>query len=100
MFEVPSDSVIFTRNKIVVHGVSSNISIRIFHVIWELLVFERISDELSSNMGSFLEAFSWDEKITGIKLKKKIKSVAYSSQRSQNGQLDFCNWLADGSTTG
>ena len=31
---------------------------------------------------------------------KKIKSVAYSSQGSQTGQLDFCNWLADGSTTG
>ena len=30
-------------------------------------------------------------------LKKKIKSVAYNSQGSC--QLDFCNWLADGSTT-
>ena len=30
----------------------------------------------------------------------KIKSVAYSSQESHTGQLDFCNWLADGSTTG
>ena len=28
------------------------------------------------------------------------KSAAYSSQGSQTGQLDFCNWLADGSTTG
>ena len=28
-----------------------------------------------------------------------IKSVAYSSQGSDAGQLDFCNWLADGSTT-
>ena len=36
----------------------------------------------------------------GIKLKLKIKSVAYSSQGSHTGQLDFCNWLADGSTTG
>ena len=35
-----------------------------------------------------------------IKLKIKIKSVAYSSQGSHNGQLDFCNWLVDGSTTG
>ena len=36
-----------------------------------------------------------------IKLKiKKIKSVAYSSQGSQTVQLDFCNLLADGSTTG
>jgi len=26
--------------------------------------------------------------------------VAYSSQGSHTGQLDFCNWLADGSTTG
>ena len=33
-------------------------------------------------------------------LLKKIKSVAYSSQGSHTGQLDFCNWLADGSTTG
>ena len=32
--------------------------------------------------------------------KLKIKSVAYSSQGSHTGQLDFCNWLADGSTTG
>ena len=30
----------------------------------------------------------------------KIKSVAYSSQGSHTGQLDFFNWLADGSTTG
>ena len=29
----------------------------------------------------------------------KIKSVAYSSQESHTGQLDSCNWLADGSTT-
>ena len=28
------------------------------------------------------------------------KSVAYSSQGSHTSQLDFCNWLADGSTTG
>ena len=35
-----------------------------------------------------------------IKLKIKIKSVAYSSQGSHTGQLDFCNWLADSSTTG
>ena len=33
-------------------------------------------------------------------IKLKIKSVAYSSQGSQTGQLDSCNWLADGSTTG
>ena len=25
--------------------------------------------------------------------KLKIKSVAYSSQGSHTGQLDFCNWL-------
>ena len=31
---------------------------------------------------------------------KKIKSEAYSSQGSHTGYLDFCNWLADGSTTG
>ena len=34
-----------------------------------------------------------------IKIKNN-KSVAYSSQGSHTGQLDFCNWLADGSTTG
>ena len=27
-----------------------------------------------------------------VKFKKKIKSVAYSSQGSHTGQLDFCNW--------
>ena len=31
---------------------------------------------------------------------KKIKCVAYSSQGSLTGQLDFCNWLADDSTIG
>ena len=31
---------------------------------------------------------------------KLIKSVSYSSQGSHTGQLDFCNWLADSSTTG
>ena len=27
-----------------------------------------------------------------------IKSMAYSSQGSHTGQLDFCNWLVDDST--
>ena len=31
---------------------------------------------------------------------KNIKSVAYISQWGHTGQLDFYNWLADGSTTG
>ena len=31
---------------------------------------------------------------------KKIKSVAYSSQGSHIDQLNYCNWLADGTTTG
>ena len=31
---------------------------------------------------------------------KTIKSVTYISQGSHTGQVDFCNWLADGSTTG
>jgi len=31
---------------------------------------------------------------------KKIKSLAFSSQGSHTGQLDFCNWLTDGSKTG
>ena len=26
--------------------------------------------------------------------------MAYNSQGSHTGQLDFCNWLADGSTMG
>ena len=30
-----------------------------------------------------------------IIIKIKTKSVAYSSQGSHIGQLDFCNWLAD-----
>ena len=30
----------------------------------------------------------------------KNKSVAYSSEGSHTGQLDFCNRLPDGSTTG
>ena len=29
-----------------------------------------------------------------------IKSVAYRSQGSHSGQLDFCNWLTDSSTIG
>ena len=35
-----------------------------------------------------------------IIITKKIKSMAYSSQGNHIGQLDFCNWMADGSTTG
>ena len=31
---------------------------------------------------------------------KNIKSVAYSSQTRHIGQLNFCNWLTDGSMTG
>ena len=38
--------------------------------------------------------------LKALKIKIKIKSVTYSSQGSQTGQLDFLNWLADGSTTG
>ena len=29
-----------------------------------------------------------------------IKNVTYSSRESHTGQLDYCNWLTDGSTTG
>ena len=32
--------------------------------------------------------------------KIKILSVAYSSQGRHTGQLDICDWLADGSTAG
>ena len=35
-----------------------------------------------------------------IKLKRKRKSMAYSSQGSHTDQLDIWNWLEDGSTTG
>ena len=35
-----------------------------------------------------------------VYIKLKIKSVAYRSQGSQTGQLDFYNWLADGNTMG
>jgi hypothetical protein len=31
---------------------------------------------------------------------KKIKFVAYTYRGSSTGQLEFCNWLADGGTTG
>jgi hypothetical protein len=38
---------------------------------------------------------------SGFRIKfKKIKYVVYSFQGSHTGQLDFFNWLADGSTTG
>ena len=33
-------------------------------------------------------------------LLKFSQSVAYSSKENQTGELDFCYWLADGSTTG
>ena len=33
-------------------------------------------------------------------IKNIIKYVAYSSQGSHTGQLDFCNWLADDNTMG
>ena len=39
-------------------------------------------------------------KYLGSVLTRDHYSVAYSSQGSHTGQLDFCNWLADGSTTG
>ena len=40
-----------------------------------------------------------DDALYFCKLKIK-KSVAYSSQGSHTGQLDFCNWLTNGSPTG
>ena len=49
----------------------------------------------------FIFRFKTEEKIQYLHfLIKKIKSVAYSCQGNHTGQLDFCNWLADGSTTG
>jgi hypothetical protein len=44
---------------------------------------------LKNNLGSSVE------KVYSL----KIKSVAYSSYGNNTGQLDFWNWLADGSTT-
>ena len=41
-----------------------------------------------------------EARISFLKLNLKNKSLSYSSQGSQTGQLDFWNWLADGSTTG
>ena len=38
--------------------------------------------------------------VTMILTLKRIKSVAYSSQASHTGQLDFSDWLADTSTMG
>ena len=37
---------------------------------------------------------------TGVLVLLYMKSVAYSSQGGHTGQLDFCNLLAYGSTTG
>ena len=34
------------------------------------------------------------------KLLKEIKPVTYSSQGNHTGQLDFCTWMTDDSTTG
>jgi hypothetical protein len=39
-------------------------------------------------------------RITAIVGFKNIKYVAFSSQGSNTGQLDFGNWLGQGSTTG
>ena len=41
-----------------------------------------------------------DQSENQIFIINKYISVAYSSQGSHTGQLDFCNWLADGSTMG
>ena len=48
------------------------------------------------NLPKGIHKFTWQ--LTELNL--KIKSVAYSSQGSHTGQLDFCNWLADSSTMG
>ena len=59
------------------------------------------------------EIWTWDQAVVShcpsqltslnrywVFIKLKIKSVAYSSQGSHAGQLDLCNWLVDGITTG
>ena len=35
-----------------------------------------------------------------LRIKLEIKFEAHSYQGSHSGQLDFCNWVADSSTTG
>ena len=41
-----------------------------------------------------------EEKHSGLVMQIKIKYVAYSSQGNHTGQLDSCNWLAGGRSTG
>ena len=56
-----------------------------------------------NNRFGFLDTVKSFDKVltfTHNALNIKIKSVAYNSQGSQAGQLDFCNWLADNNTTG
>ena len=38
-----------------------------------------------------LKVNGWTVRLNDVKLKIKIKSVAYSSQGRHTGQLDFCN---------
>ena len=68
---------------------------KLFKIMTELNDFRSIK--------SFLKCL-WEEKsvllVTFSFILKKNKFVAYSSQGNHIGQLDSCNWLADGSTTG
>ena len=43
-----------------------------------------------------VKKLAYDHLQNQVLKKLKIKSVAQSTQWSHNGQLDFSNWLADG----
>ena len=53
---------------------------------WKLIATQSYSQISLKKNSSFL---------TKLLKKIKIESVAYSSQGSHTGQLDFCNWLTD-----
>ena len=65
---------------------------------WKVISFGSITQTLETVLLHYsIGAFIINEYRLNL---KKIKSVAYSSQGSHTGQLDFCNWLADSITTG
>ena len=77
---------------IYIHRTQSIVKIVFYTKFRELNLFPSLGEVLS------LERQFW--LLLLLLLKLKIKSVAYSSQGSHTGQLDFYNWLADDSTTG
>ena len=54
-----------------------------------MFILQQITEELPE----------YNVKLHGV-FNIKNRSVAYSSQGSHTGQLEFCNWLADGCMTG